>query len=230
MTKTILIVEDEKAIRDLLSFSLQHENYNVIHAETVTEGKEWLAKNKADLILLDWMLPDDSGLSLAKHVKKHKTLSNTPIIMLTAKAEEEHKLKGFNSGVDDYITKPFSPKVLLARIKAVMRRGGIINPDGKISFGALNIDTNTRQVFVDGKALKLSPTEFQLLYFFVTHQQQSYSREQILNHVWGYDTFVDERTVDATIRRLRKGLTQYGLKDLIQTVRGHGYRLNTDLV
>lgn len=230
MSKTILIVEDEKAIRDLLSFSLQHEHYNVIHSESVNEAKEWLSQNNADLILLDWMLPDDSGIALAKHVKKHKTLSNTPIIMLTAKAEEEHKLKGFNSGVDDYVTKPFSPKELLARIKAVLRRGGIINPDGKISIGSLDIDTNTRQVTVNDSVIKLSPTEFQLLYFFVTHQHQSYSREQILNYVWGYDTFVDERTVDATIRRLRKALTEHGLKNLIQTVRGHGYRLNTELV
>jgi len=180
-----------------------------------------------DLILLDWMLPNTSGVVLAKQMRADARTKNIPIIMLTARGEERDKILGLESGVDDYITKPFSPRELMARIRAVLRRYIPALPDEAVAAGGLELSPSSHRVMANGKGIELGPTEFRLLHFFMTHPERVYSRTQLLDQVWGTQVFVEERTVDVHIRRLRAALEPAGMDNMIQTVRGSGYRFST---
>ncbi len=225
--KTILIVEDEKPIREMVSFALGRAGYSLVEAGDIAEAFECLARQVPDLILLDWMLPGASGLELARRLKKDELTRDVPIIMLTARGEEEDKVTGLEAGADDYITKPFSPRELQARIKAVLRRA---TPEGEASVirvDGLELDTGGHRVTAQGQSLEMGPTEFRLLEFFMTHPERVYSRGQLLDRVWGRNSFVEERTVDVHILRLRKALAPSGHDAMIQTVRGAGYRFSS---
>ncbi len=224
-TISLLVVEDEEAIRDMLRFSLPAAEFTLKDAETVAQTIRSLSENIPDLIILDWMLPDKSGLDFITWIKQKKSLKDIPIIMLTAKAEEAQKIQGLSVGADDYVTKPFSVAELRARIKAVLRRGLLASPENEITVGALILNVNRHEARVHGEVLLLSPLEYKLLHFFVTHPDKTYSRDQLLNHVWGADVYIDERTVDVQIKRLRAKLKPFGNQNLIQTVRGSGYIL-----
>lgn len=224
--KRILIVEDEQAIRGMIRHALESADFSVEEAEDAQEAKRAMADQLPDLILLDWMLPAMRGINFTKSLKQDKLTRGIPIIMLTAKAEEENKVIGLESGVDDYIIKPFSPRELIARIRAVLRRGPLENPDGVIRAKELVIDTQSQRVHVAGKSLKLGPLEYRLLCFFVSHQDRVYSRDALLTHVWGGDAYLDERTVDVLIRRLRKQLSLHGYDAWVQTIHGSGYRFS----
>ncbi len=227
--KRILIVEDEEPIRTMLRFALESADFDVIEAEDTREAKRLLGEKLPDLILLDWMLPSMSGVEFTRQLKKDRILMNIPIIMLTAKAEEDNKVKGLESGVDDYIIKPFSPRELIARIRAVLRRGPIELPNGTITVGDLTIDSLSQRVTIAEEPVHLGPLEYRLLLFFVTHQDRVYSRDELLTHVWGGDAYLDERTVDVHIRRLRKRITIKGHERLIQTIHGSGYRFSQNV-
>jgi two-component system phosphate regulon response regulator PhoB len=225
--KTILIVEDEKPIREMVSFALGRAGYTLVEAGDIAEAFECLARQVPDLILLDWMLPGASGLELARRLKKDELTRDVPIIMLTARGEEEDKVTGLEAGADDYITKPFSPRELQARIKAVLRRA---TPEGEASVirvDGLELDVGGHRVTAQGQSLEMGPTEFRLLEFFMTHPERVYSRSQLLDRVWGRNSFVEERTVDVHILRLRKALAPSGHDAMIQTVRGAGYRFSS---
>jgi two-component system phosphate regulon response regulator PhoB len=225
--KTILIVEDEKPIREMVSFALGRAGYVLVEAGDIAEAFECLAHQVPDLILLDWMLPGASGLELARRLKKDELTRDVPIIMLTARGEEEDKVTGLEAGADDYITKPFSPRELLARIKAVLRR---VTPEGEASVirvDGLELDVGGHRVTAQGQSVEMGPTEFRLLEFFMTHPERVYSRGQLLDRVWGRNSFVEERTVDVHILRLRKALAPSGHDAMIQTVRGAGYRFSS---
>lgn len=225
--KTILIVEDEKPIREMVSFALGRAGYTLVEAGDIAEAFECLAREVPDLILLDWMLPGASGLELARRLKKDELTRDVPIIMLTARGEEEDKVTGLEAGADDYITKPFSPRELQARIKAVLRRA---TPEGEASVirvDGLELDVGGHRVTAQGQLLEMGPTEFRLLEFFMTHPERVYSRGQLLDRVWGRNSFVEERTVDVHILRLRKALSPSGHDAMIQTVRGAGYRFSS---
>ncbi|WNO60202.1 phosphate regulon transcriptional regulator PhoB [Rheinheimera sp. MMS21-TC3] len=226
MSRRVLIVEDEAAIRDMLSFVLEQNGFQVIMAADYPAALEALVEPYPDLILLDWMLPGGSGIQIAKKMKQHDITRNIPIIMLTARGEEEDKIRGLDVGADDYVTKPFSPKELMARIKAVIRRVSPTSLDDIIDIQGLNLDPVSHRVTANGKALEMGPTEFRLLHFFMTHTERVYSREQLLDHVWGTNVYVEDRTVDVHIRRLRLAISHGGHDKLIQTVRGSGYRFS----
>jgi two-component system phosphate regulon response regulator PhoB len=223
MQAHILVIEDEEAIRDLIKLGLELAHFQVSLAAQVSEANHLLADKLPDLILLDWMLPDISGVDYIKQLKNNSLTQNIPIILLTAKAEEENKIKGLEIGADDYITKPFSPRELAARIKTVLRRGLIATPEGILSVAQISLDTNTQQVRVYDHVLSLSPLEYRLLLFFMKHPNRAYTRDQLLTHIWGGQSEVTDRTVDVCIRRLRTILNPYNLGRLIQTVRGTGY-------
>lgn len=223
---TVLLVEDEDAIREMLLVILKQAGFQVIAVSSAEEGQNVLADSQADLILLDWMLPGISGVEWAKRLKKDESYKDLPIILLTARGEEEDKVSGLNRGADDYITKPFSPKELIARIQAVLRRSGKINESALITAGDLVLDTEQHRLSIADKPLEVSPTEFRLMQFFMTHQDKVYSRTQLLDQVWGRSVYIEERTVDVHIRRLRKILTEHERENLIQTVRGFGYRFS----
>lgn len=225
MSSKILIIEDEFAIREMLTFVLEQNGYSVIAKESYTEAQQALLHESPALILLDWMLPNMSGIQVAKKLKQSDSHKSIPIIMLTARSEEDDKIQGLEVGADDYITKPFSPKELIARIKAVLRRTQPTATDDPIEIVGLRLDPISHRVTVDGKELHLGPMEFKLLHFFMTHQERVYSRDQLLDNVWGTNTYVEDRTVDVHIRRLRKALETHD--KLIQTVRGSGYRFST---
>jgi len=225
--KTILIVEDEKPIREMVSFALGRAGYELIAVGDVSEAFEALARKAPDLILLDWMLPGASGLELARRLKKDELTRDVPIIMLTARGEEEDKVTGLEAGADDYVTKPFSPRELLARIKAVLRRSMPEDEVGVISIDGLELDVGGHRVMVGEQPVEMGPTEFRLLEFFMTHPERVYSRGQLLDRVWGRNSFVEERTVDVHILRLRKALSPSGHDAMIQTVRGAGYRFSS---
>lgn len=231
MHKRILIVEDEPAIRDMVAFALRKADYEPIHAGDAREAQAAIADHVPDLILLDWMLPGTSGLELARRWRRDALTREVPIIMLTARGEENDRVGGLEAGVDDYVVKPFSARELLARIRAVLRRSREDDEDGSVGIGALRIDGAAHRVFadVDGElqAVPIGPTEFRLLHFFMTHPERVYSRTQLLDHVWGGSVYVEERTIDVHIRRLRKTLEPYQLDGMIQTVRGSGYRLSS---
>ena len=207
----------------MLAMVLQQEGFAVQAAADVKQAQSILQESCPDLILLDWMLPLISGVDWARRMKKDPDHRDIPIILLTARGEEEDKVKGLEIGADDYVTKPFSPKELSARIKAVLRRSGRMHDLAQIEAAGLLLDTEQHQLSIDNKPLTVSPTEFRLMHFFMTHPNKVYSRTQLLDQVWGRSTFIEERTVDVHIRRLRKVLAEHGREDLVQTVRGFGY-------
>jgi two-component system phosphate regulon response regulator PhoB len=222
----ILVVEDEDAIRGMLMMVLEQAGFTPIVAADAEEAQRVLDDNLPDLILLDWMLPGISGVEWARRLKKDQTYRELPIILLTARGEEEDKVKGLEIGADDYMTKPFSPKELIARVRAVLRRSGKIQGAAQIELGDLVLDTEQHRLSIGDKQLDVSPTEFRLMQFFMTHPDKVYNRTQLLDQVWGRSVYIEERTVDVHIRRLRKILGEYGREDLVQTVRGFGYRFS----
>lgn len=226
---TILVVDDEAAIRDMLCIALEAADYNVIQAENAQQAHAAVLDRNPDLVLLDWMMPGTSGLELLRRLKRDELTEKLPVIMLTAKAEEDSKIYGLDSGADDYISKPFSPRELVSRVKAVLRRVGREDLDEPISVGELLFDPIGHRVSIAGTPLNLGPTEYKLLQFFLTHQERVYSRDQILDYVWGSNVYLDERTVDVHIRRLRKAISVAGHENYVQTVRGAGYRFSTKL-
>ena len=230
MQKRILIVDDEPAIRDMVAFALRKGEYEPVHAGDAREAQTAIADRIPDLILLDWMLPGASGLELARRWRKDGLTRDIPIIMLTARGEEDDRVGGLEAGVDDYMVKPFSARELLARIRAVMRRSREDDDEGSITVGGLRIDGAAHRVFAqDGDAqspIAIGPTEYRLLHFFMTHPERVYTRSQLLDHVWGGNVYVEERTIDVHIRRLRKTLEPFGLDAMVQTVRGAGYRFS----
>ena len=225
MSNNILVVEDEPAIQELIAINLEHAGHRVQRAYTAAEADAMVRDVRPDLILLDWMLPDIAGTVLARRLRSDARSKDIPIIMLTARAQEQDKVDGLEAGVDDYITKPFSPKELMARIKAVLRRRAPQLTDDIIEVGGLQLDPASHRVTGGGKQIALGPTEFKLLHFFLTHPERVYSRVQLLDQVWGDHVFVEERTVDVHIRRLRQALEPSGHDQLVETVRGAGYRL-----
>lgn len=226
MARRILVVEDEAPIRDMLCFVLEQNGYQTSTAEDVDQALAMLIEPYPDLVLLDWMLPGGSGIQIAKKMKQHELTRQIPIIMITARGEEEDKVKGLEVGADDYVTKPFSPKELMARIKAVIRRVSPTSLDDVIEVQGLKLDPVSHRVSAKDDPLDMGPTEFRLLHFFMTHPERVYSREQLLDHVWGTNVYVEDRTVDVHIRRLRKAISLAGHDRLIQTVRGSGYRFS----
>jgi two-component system phosphate regulon response regulator PhoB len=225
MSSRILVVEDEAAIRDMLAFTLQAAGFGVDLAANAEQAWQQLKKYKPDLVLLDWMLPGVSGVRFAQRLRDHAETAQIPIIMLTAKGEEADQVEGFEAGVDDYVVKPFSPRALVARIQAVLRRQGGHCSAMQLSVGALVLDVAAHRVFCHGKAVHIGPTEFKLLKHLMQHPDRVFSRGQLLDQVWGEHVVVEERTVDVHIRRLRKALADGGCDAYIQTVRGAGYRL-----
>ena len=226
MSSHILVVEDEPAIQELIAVNLEHAGHRVQRAHNAAEADAMIRNVRPDLIVLDWMLPDLAGTTLARRLRADARNKDIPIIMLTARAQEQDKVEGLESGADDYITKPFSPKELLARIKAVLRRRAPQLTDDAIEIDGLQFDPAAHRASVRGNQLQLGPTEFKLLHFFMTHPERVYSRVQLLDYVWGDHVFVEERTVDVHIRRLRQALETTGHDRLIETVRGAGYRLH----
>jgi two-component system, OmpR family, phosphate regulon response regulator PhoB len=224
--KLILVVEDERAIRDMIAFGLKRAGYSVREAEDARAAREALADRLPDLALIDWMLPDTSGLELTRSMKRDRHTRDLPIIMLTARAEEGDKVTGLESGADDYITKPFSPRELLARIGAVLRRAGTVGLDQVIEFDGLKLDQQGQRITVNEEVLPLARTEFRMLEFFMSRPERVFSREQLIARLWGSDTSVEDRTIDVCIRRLRMALEPYGMDRYIQTVRSAGYRFS----
>jgi len=222
----ILVVEDEDAIRGMLMMVLEQAGYKSIAVADAEEAQRALEDVSPDLVLLDWMLSGISGVEWAKRLKKEPAYRDLPIILLTARGEEEDKVRGLEIGADDYITKPFSPKELIARIRAVLRRSGKIQGTVQISLGDLVLDTEQHRLSIGNKQLEVSPTEFRLMQFFMTHPDKVYSRTQLLDQVWGRSVYIEERTIDVHIRRLRKILSEHGREELVQTVRGFGYRFS----
>ncbi|WP_440679523.1 phosphate regulon transcriptional regulator PhoB [Candidatus Pelagibacter sp. HIMB1517] len=227
MSATVLVVEDEKSISTLIQYNLEKEGFKVLASETGEEGFELIKKNLPDLVLLDWMLPDLSGIDICKQIKKDTKLKSIPVIMLTAKSEETDKIRGFETGADDYVTKPFSTKELILRIKALLKRVKPSLTEDIVSFKDIKIDRLARRVYRGDKEIKLGPTEYNLLNFFIKNPTRVYSREQLLNQVWGNDIYVESRTVDVHIRRLRKAINLDDQDDLIRTVRSAGYALDS---
>ncbi len=224
MSAHLLVVDDEAAIRDLLVTSLQAAGHDVSQAADIHEAKLCLADKRPDLILLDWMLPGVSGVEWARRLKADSDTADIPVIMLTARSEEDSKVHGLESGADDYVTKPFSVRELKSRIKAVLRRQQPHLVEETLTCGALQLDPVSRRVSINDEAIKIGPTEYRLLAFFMSHPERVYSRDQLLDRVWGGDVYLDDRTVDVHVLRLRKLLKPHGLNTLIETVRGSGYR------
>lgn len=222
----ILIVEDEAPIREMIAFHLARAGYETVEAGDCQQARELLADERPDLALIDWMLPDMSGLELTRMLKRDNENEDLAVIMLTARSDEYDKVTGLEGGADDYVTKPFSPRELIARIQAVLRRSGSSSAD-QISAGILVLDPAGHRVTAAGNNVQLGPTEYRLLKFFLTHADRVYSRTQLLDRVWGANVYVEERTVDVHVRRLRKALTEHGAEKYIQTVRGAGYRFST---
>ena len=228
MAINILVVEDEPAIQELIAVNLEHAGHHVIRARDA-EGAATIVKNALpDLMLIDWMLPGMSGIALAKQLRQEERTRGIPIILLTARSEEQDKVIGLEAGADDYVTKPFSPRELMARIKAVLRRRAPQMTDDPVEIGGLRLDPSTRRVFGNQAPLGLGPTEFRLLHFLMTHAERVHSRAQLLDQVWGDHVFVEERTVDVHIRRLRKSLEPTGHDRFVETVRGSGYRFTAE--
>lgn len=227
MLQKVLIVEDEMAIRQMLLFLLQESGFEVLQAENTQQAMDCISSHNIDLIILDWMLPGISGVELCRRLKKESAYKHIPIIMLTAKAEEDDKIQGLDAGADDYLTKPFSARELVARINAVLRRVSSNKVvDEIIEFDGLVLNEKSHRVTSNQKQVDIGPTEFKLLHFFMTHPERVFSRAQLLDNVWGNDVYVEERTVDVHIRRLRKALENDGYDHMVQTVRGSGYRFS----
>ena len=226
MSARILVVEDEPAIREMTAFVLSQTGYTVLQAEDAAEARAHLANTPPDLILMDWMLPGTSGIELTRELKRDSVTEDIPVIMLTARGEEDDKVRGLECGAEDYVTKPFSPRELLARIKVILRRIAPHITDELVEVDGLMLNPSSHRVSVDGTEVELGPTEFRLLHFFLTHRGKVYSRSRLLDRVWGTNVFIEERTVDVHIRRLRKALEPYGADGMVQTVRGVGYRFS----
>ena len=224
--KQILVVEDEKPIRDMIAFGLRRAGYTVHEAEDCGEARARIADSRPDLLLVDWMLPDQSGLELTRYLKRNQDTQDLPVIMLTARADEHDKVAGLEGGADDYMTKPFSPRELLARVQAVLRRTSPAVSGMVFEAGALKLDPSSHRVTAGDDTVPLGPTEYRLLQFFMEHPERVYTRSQLLDRVWGGNVYVEERTVDVHIRRLRKALEPVQCDGLVQTVRGSGYRFS----
>lgn len=224
--KLILVVEDEPSIRQMLRVGLERAQFRVAEAGNAQEARLRLAEAHPDLVLMDWMLPGVSGVELARELKAAPQTRSMPIIMVTARTEEEDRVRGLNIGADDYVSKPFSMPELVARIRAVLRRTLPGGESEKVSVAGLEVDAASQRVSAKGQVVHLGPTEYRLLHFFVSHPDRVYTREQVLDRVWGRGVYVEERTVDVHIRRLRKALEPFGYDAMIQTVRGTGYRFS----
>ena len=224
--KLILVVEDEAAIREMIRFALTRAEFRVAEAADVQAARLKIADETPDLILMDWMMPGTSGVELTRELKGQATTKDIPIIMVTARAEEEDKVRALNLGCDDYVSKPFSFPELIARMQAVIRRAAPGGEEERMAVNGLEVDAASQRVTAQGKPVKLGPTEYKLLHFFVSHPERVYTREQVLDRVWGQNVYVEERTVDVHIRRLRKALEPHGYDHMIQTVRGTGYRFS----
>ena len=223
----ILVIDDEPAIRDMLQIALDAAGFKVVLAEDAKQAYPIIIDTPPDLILLDWMMPGTSGIELLRRLRRDEI--NVPVIMLTAKVEEASKIAGLDSGADDYIAKPFSPRELVSRVKAILRRTSEESIKEVIFAGALKLDQLNRRVNIGDTLISLGPTEYKLLQFFLTHQDRVYTRDQILDNVWGRNVYLDERTVDVHIRRLRKAISIAGHENYVQTVRGAGYRFSIQL-
>jgi two-component system phosphate regulon response regulator PhoB len=228
MTASVLVVEDEPQIQELVAVNLEHSGHRVRRAATAEEAEAAIRSALPDVVVLDWMLPGESGISLARRLRADARTRDLPILMLTARAMEQDKISGLEAGADDYLTKPFSPKELAARINAVLRRRAPQHAHDVIEVEGLRLDPATHRVTAKDRRLSLAPSEFRLLHFLLTHPGRVYSRAQLLDLVWGDHVYVEERTVDVHIRRLRKALAPTGHDKLIDTVRGTGYGLRTD--
>jgi two-component system phosphate regulon response regulator PhoB len=226
MAATVLVVEDEPAIQELIAYNLKQAGHHPLAAASAEQALRLVQEALPDLVLLDWMLPGLSGIELARRLRADRRTRAVPIIMLTARGDEQDKLAGLETGADDYITKPFSPRELNARVKAVLRRRAPQMTDDIVEIGGLKLDPTTHRVSAGGEQVHLGPTEFRLLHFLMTHPERVHSRTQLLDQVWGDHVFVEERTVDVHIRRLRKALEACRQDHLVQTVRGTGYRLS----
>lgn len=228
MAASILLVEDEAAIREMVALALGKAGFEVRLAQSVEDAEAAIRLRQPDLILLDWMLPGQSGLDYARRLKRDKPTRSLPIIMLTARGEEDDRVRGLDTGIDDYVSKPFSPRELVARIKAVLRRAQPAAADQPIEVRGLRVDPVSHRVTAAGQSLAMGPTEYRLLFFFMTHPERVFNRAQLLDNVWGTNVYVEERTVDVHVRRLRKCLSPTGHDDLVQTVRGAGYRFSAE--
>lgn len=229
---TVLVVDDEAAIRDMIRIALDIAGFNVIAVENAHDAHVAIVDRAPDLVLLDWMLPGGSGIELARRLKRDELTGGLPIIMLTAKTSEDNKVQGLESGVDDYVTKPFSPRELIARIRAVLRRTRGGDADSPLQVFDLELDPDSHRITIEGRPVNMGPTEFRLLKFFMSNQEKVFSRDRIQDLVWGANVYLDERTIDVHIRRLRKALGSTGESGidyaaLVQTVRGTGYRFST---
>jgi two-component system phosphate regulon response regulator PhoB len=227
--QTVLIVDDEFAIRDMLCMALEMSDFHCLQADGIHQAYTLVVDERPDIVLLDWMLPGGSGLELLRRLKRNDSTRDLPVIMLTAKTAEDNVIQGLDVGADDYITKPFSPRELIARIKALLRRSSVGGDGEKIQVADLLLDAESRRIFIGEQPLDMGPTEFNLLQFFMSHPERAYTRGQLLDHVWGANVYVEERTVDVHIRRLRKSLQSSAgdYSNLIQTVRGTGYRFSS---
>ncbi len=223
----ILVVDDEAPIRQMIRFALERADFDVTEAGNSSEARVVVADETPDLMVLDWMMPGQSGIELARSLRKDRDTSDLPIIMLTARTEEDDRINGLEVGADDYVTKPFSPRELVARIQAVLRRAQPENDGEEVAAEGLIMDLAGHRVTADGNSVTLGPTEFRLLSFFMNNPERVYSRSQLLDNVWGRNVYVEERTVDVHIRRLRKVLEEHGYERFVQTVRGAGYRFST---
>lgn len=224
----ILVVEDEQPIRDMIAFALRRAGHEVREAQDCRSARVQIADQRPDLVLVDWMLPDQSGLELTRLIKREPDTRDLPVIMLTARASERDKIAGLDGGADDYVTKPFSPRELVARVNAVLRRVRPALAGEQLSYGDLTMDIVSHKVKRNGEPISLGPTEFRLLRHFMEHPTRVFSRERLLDSVWGHDSYIEPRTVDVHIRRLRKAINAGGRKDIIRTVRSAGYALDVE--
>ncbi len=226
MAAKILIVEDEPPVREMVVFVMRQSGFDVCEAGDARAARQLLREETPDLILMDWMLPDTSGVELTRELKQVDATREIPVILLTARGEEDDKIRGLECGAEDYITKPFSPRELVARVRVILRRIAPQLSEQQVRAGGLLLDPSAYRVTANGQVVELGPTEFRLLRFFLTHQDRVYSRTRLLDKVWGTNVFIEERTVDVHIRRLRKALEPFGVEGMIQTVRGAGYRFS----
>ena len=226
--KKVLIVDDEFSIRDMLRMALEIADFECLEADNIQDAHRLVIDERPDIVLLDWMLPGGSGLELLRRLKRNDTTAELPVIMLTAKAAEDNVIQALDIGADDYVIKPFAPRELIARIKAILRRSVGGDQRDRLEVDSLVLDIDSRRIFVENQPVEMGPTEFNLLQFFMSHPERAYTRNQLLDHVWGANVYVEERTVDVHIRRLRKALQGASIdySDLIQTVRGTGYRFS----
>jgi two-component system phosphate regulon response regulator PhoB len=226
--RTVLIVDDEPAIRDMIRMALEMAEFQCLEAENIQQAHTLIVDERPDIVLLDWMLPGGSGMDLLRRLKRDDSTREIPVVMLTARTEEDNVIQGLDVGADDYITKPFAPRELIARMKALLRRSSGGREDERLQVSGLVLDGESRRVYVDDELVEMGPTEFKLLQFFMSHLERAYTRGQLLDQVWGANVYVEERTVDVHIRRLRKALqgASSDYSDLIQTVRGTGYRFS----